>query len=478
MKRRTRNTKQAALFQDDIAPAPATIKNIPAKRGKSLPVIHPSPEVGKIARGCYSSTMMRYFTENCPQAHYFYKQGKPQNTSHFDVGTAAHAVRQAIGEKKENDPDKQKRIADAVTKELIAVGRKYYDESFPPMQPERAMAGRDLALAYLANNPLPENAKYETVLAMDRQGRPCEPDDKLARWRAIIDCFFTAVEGDDDFAFNAIVVNDWKSSWSAGENELDTLQRKSQAVLACLHFPEAQGVRMEITNIRTGKTYPKVIYFDDAGKELLESWKRDILMLCDAADKTIKARPGIGCCKCPFIDSCPDAEKLATTAKNAEALGILNVKRDKLIATLKSQLDDFDGIRMPDERSWLGFNNLPANAVADEAPYQILGMWYNQPLDEVPHSKPLEVGLLRALKLGATQVENVAQHLFNGDGKVAREDFINLCLKKTTRREFSVWPASKEELDRMNLISLNGRVKKISSKKAAKVKKSKLKKAA
>ena len=473
MKRRTRNIKQAALFQEDVASASDTIKNTPAKRGKSLPVIHPSPEVGRIARGCHSSTSLKCFIENCPQAHHFYKQGKPQSTEHFQPGISTHAVLQVIGEKKAVEKKHQERIADGVVRELITTGRKYYDEPSPPMKPECAITGRDLALQYLSTNDLPENAKYEIVLAMDKHGRPCDLENGY--YRAIIDCVYDAVEGDDDFAYDVIVVRDYKTAWSAGEDELESPQRKSQAILAAMHFPDKKGVRMEVVNIRTSKVYSKTVYLDDSGKELLDRWKRDILMICAAADKTVKARPGAGCRKCPFIDSCPDADKLATTAKNAEALAIINAKRDNLITILKSQLDDSDGVRLSD--GYIGYKNLPANTIADEAPYQILGMWYNQPLDDVPHSKPLEVGLLRALKLGATQVENVAQHLFNGDGKVAREDFIKLCLKKTTRREFSVWPASKEELDRMNLISLNGRVKKISSKKAAKAKKSKLKKA-
>jgi hypothetical protein len=428
-----------------------------------------SPEVGKIARGCYSSTAMRYFTDNCPAALNFYKQGKPQSTEHFQVGIAAHSVLQVIGEKKAIEQKAQECIVNAVVKELITTGRKYYDEWWPPMSPEHAYAGRDLALQYLAQNQLPENAKYEIVLCMDKQGRPSNFEN--ARYRAIIDCIYDAVEGDDDFAYNVIVVRDYKSAWNADEDELETLQRKSQAVLAAMHFPNKQGVRMEVVNIRTGKVYAKVIYFDDAGKEQIARWRRDILMLCDAADKTSKARPGIGCRKCPFIESCPDAEKLATSAKNAEALAVINAKRENLITLLKSQLDDVDGIRIAD--GYIGFKNLPANVVADEAPYQILGMWFDRQLDDVPHSMPREVGLLRAMKPGATQIENIAKQLFSGDGKIEREDFISLCLRKTTRREFGVWSASKEELDRMNLISLNGRAKKIISKKASPKKKTK-----
>lgn len=468
MKRSGRNEKQAALFQDDLAPAVKVKKQ--SRRTNPLPVVQLSPGVGKVARGCLSSTAMRYFIEHCPAALKFYREGKPQNTDHFQTGVALHAVLQVIGERGAKDHKAQERIANTVVKELITTGRMYYDEKRPPVQPEYAYAGRDLALQYLAQNELPDGAKYETVLAMDRQGRPCDADS--ARYRAIIDCFYDAVEGDDDFSCNVIVVRDYKSSWSAGEDELETLQRKSQAVLAAMHFPDKQGVRMEVVNVRTGKVYSKTIFLDDAGKEQLAGWKRDILMLCDATEKTDEARPGAGCKKCPFVESCPDAEKLASAAKNAEALAILDAKRKLLITTLKAQLDDSDGVRLAD--GYIGYKKLPASAPSDEAPYQILGMWYNTPLSDVPHILPKEVGLLRAMKLGATQIENIAKTIFNGDGKTAKEDFIKLCLKEDSRREFSVWPASKDELDKMNLIKLSGRARKISNMKS----KSKTKKAA
>jgi len=415
----------------------------------------------------YSSTMLRYFVEHCPKALDFHLRGEPEETDIYQAGISAHAVLQVVGEKKATSPEKMRKVADAVVHELITTGRSYYGAPRPPMNPEPAFAGREIALEYLAAHQLPgdeEKARFEIALGMDAEGKPC--DVTGARWRAIIDVVYEDVHGDEDFNADVVVVRDYKSAWPTGESELETLQRKGQGVLAWLQYPEKQGVRMEVVNLRTHQTFSRVVYFDDAGIELLETWRRDIMSLCKAADVTRVARPGTGCVTCPFITRCPDAQKLATAAESAVSLAVLEGLRESLRERLKAQLVEADGIEVPG--GFVGFKSESKSEIVGEAIDQILAMWYNKPLSAVS-SMSMEKSLLKAIGLGSSQVANVAKILFNGDSKAAREDFIALCTRKISHPKFGVWEASPEQMAGMKFLTKSAKTKKKTESKRRKI---------
>jgi hypothetical protein len=234
----------------------------------------------------YSSTDINIFTEHCPKALDFVKQGYSTATDNKEFGVAAHAVLQECGEKNASGKmDKIAAIADSVAERLITNGRFYYSQLMPPMKPEVAFGGRDLAVQFLQSHSIPWPAKFEIVLSMDSKGNACHND--KARWGAIIDVVYEEKHEDEEYAEDLICIDDYKSSWQADEDELMTLQRKGHAVLGWLHYPHKQGVRVRVINIRTGKIFdrfpdgrPSTIYFDDEGIQTLKQWRNDILATC------------------------------------------------------------------------------------------------------------------------------------------------------------------------------------------------------
>ena len=392
----------------------------------------------------YSSTDERYFSKNCPQALQYHFDGEPEDTSIFEGGNTAHEILCALGRNKIVEIAKFDAVADGVVMELCTNGYEYFGKKHPPFNPENALAGREIARNYFSENSLPLDGKFETVLAMDADGKPCQQEG--ARWRAKIDVLYEAVEFDEgaEHAAEVIAVDDYKTAWPAGEDELETLQRKSQMVLAWLHYPNKDGVRATVINLRTGKPYKKVIYFDADGIAILERWKRDILMLCDEMDKTREARPGVGCAKCPFVEKCPEARRVADEAKTAASVAIYEGLREQMRKRLRLQLQDAAGVRC--NGGFIGYHEVEMNVLSEQAIPQILGNWFEMPLAAVENEMPLVKGLLLALGLGPSNIKNFIKTRFSGEHKVEKKEFLQLCLEKETDIEFGIWHKANEDL--------------------------------
>ncbi len=387
----------------------------------------------------YSSTQFRYKDKHCPKAMRLHREGVEENTDVFQVGIAAHAVLQAIGEHKvaPNNYARMQKIGDGVVSELITNGHIYFGKKFPPMPAKMAFDGRDLALQWLKENSLPQDAKFEIVLAMNTNGNPCGLEDPACRWRAKIDGVCISYDEDEESSYRLVDIFDYKSSWPAADEELDSLQRRSQAVLGWLHHSDCDGIRLRVINLRTQKQYIRIIYFDEDGLELLRQWRKDILMQCDAADENTEARPGVGCETCPFANHCEEAQKIAAAADNAAALAIIENTRNRLKLNLRHQLQDSAGVTCGD--GFVGYNLVKANIVTENGYDQILANWYNTSLDRVGIERGPEKGLLIALGIGPTNVKNFIKARFNGEHKTEKEEFSAFCLKAEYAAEFGIW---------------------------------------
>lgn len=392
----------------------------------------------------YSSTSAKYFIEYCPQALQYHSNDEPEETGHFETGNTSHEILCELGRKKIVEQLQFDPCADAVVKELCTNGYEYFGKKHPPFNPENALAGREIARKYFSENSLPLDGKFETVLAMDADGKPCQHEG--ARWRAKIDALYEAIEFDEasENAAEVIAVDDYKTAWPAGEDELETLQRKSQMVLAWLHYPNKDGVRATVINLRTGKPYKKVIYFDDAGIAILERWKRDILMLCDEMDKTREARPGVGCAKCPFVEKCPEALRVADEAKTAASVAVYEGLREQMRKRLRLQLQDAAGVRC--NGGFIGYHEVSMNVLSEEAIPQILGNWFEMPLATVENEMPLVKGLLVALGLGPSNIKSFIKARFSGEHKTEKKEFLQLCLQPQKEVEFGIWHKANEDL--------------------------------
>jgi len=381
----------------------------------------------------YSSTSLKYFTSHCPKALKYHLEGKFQPKEIFQAGIAAHAVLEQIGRKQPPGSNEMRIVADAVVDELITKGHMYYGEQEPPMAPDSAFQGRDIAFSYAETNPVPKG-QYEIPLAMDALGEPCPAGAPEARYRALIDCIYECEEGDEDFSGNVIAVRDYKSAWPTGEADLETIQRKGQAVLAYLNLltpaSEIHGIKMEVVNLRSHKSFSRTIWLNEEGEDTMNQWQRDILQACKAADNTSEARPGVGCIDCPWVSYCCEAQLCANRAEMPIDLVCIDGTRKDLVKRLKVLLAE-ESADIPG--GTLGFYNEPKKILTDNAEESILEEFYIglgqvfDPEDEIKFRDKFsaEISLLKALKLGSGNATAIAKLMFKGkESKGALQVFL------------------------------------------------------
>lgn len=377
----------------------------------------------------YSSTVLKLLDNHCPAALGFHERHEPAFNDHFQAGIAAHAVLQVVGEKQAATSEQQRAVADAVTQELITKGRSFKGRHEPPMQPSAAFEGRDIALAWLERNELPSHGRHEILLGMDGAGMPIPAETQGARYEAIIDLVYRQELGDEDWSIQAAVVRDYKSAWPTNADELDTLQRKGQAVLTWLYHPDVGAIVQEVCNLRTGATYRREIILDDEGLAQLGRWRDDILAVCRAADVTREARPGVGCIDCPYILRCEDGQKLMHAS---------DLPADKYASALAMQQEYAKILRK------LTKHEPATDSAGGKVGYQAT---LSREVDHVALADQLSVlwtgsaaGLAQALQPGVQAVEKLAKTLFPGrDGFASRDDFLSAVMNDKPGCKFTTW---------------------------------------
>ena len=299
---------------------------------------------------CYRPTTLKLASAHCPRAVDFYEENAPAFRDHFAVGIAAHDVLAKIGEMalflgRAPSPEEMQREAAGIARGLMEQGRVFEGNREPPMSAEDAFAGRDLALAY-AMRPdatwATKGAWYERGFAFDAKWRSIPFASQARRFRLILDKIEIITEEGEDYAGRIAVVTDYKSAWPTDENELSTYQMRAQAVAVYLTMAEdLDGIRLQVTNLRTGKTFGFDLWFESGGREQIEAWKSEITDYMDALDKMTNhgrrpARPGIGCLGCPYSMGCDaDIVEGDRTAMGMR-LAKLEGEREQLIKALKA----------------------------------------------------------------------------------------------------------------------------------------------
>lgn len=393
----------------------------------------------------HRSTSLRYFTKHCPSALGFYERGEEMDRDFFAAGIAAHAVLQELGDAAREkgrplDEKHTQRLADAVARILITDGRSFDGNHEPPLPPDAAVEGRDLALAWVLDNPPSPTARHEVGLAIDAKGNACAYDDESARYVAILDVLDVEEVGTEEYSGTAAVVTEWKTAWPTDESELDTIQTRGHAVLVDAAAPGKYDLIIRrVVNLRTRQTFEHALSPEEDGA-LLEQWKRDVLLLCDAADVTREARPGAGCGGCPWAHRCPDAWSAVKDSQDvALQFAAAQAIRDDLFYLAKLVCKEQS---QPVAGGLVGYHAKPGRKVPDDAYRTLAAHWFgvlaeNEDAWAAEHSSML--GLLAALRLGVTQVEAAAKALYPGrDGKLAREELLESLTQPSVRRQFGV----------------------------------------
>jgi len=237
----------------------------------------------------------------------FAESGVFRDRELFQAGIAAHAILQAIGEAGQSADHRA--IAEGVVRTLVTEGRAFDGIPEPPMSPQQAADGRDIALRYLSNHPMPEAARYEIGLAVDKNWKPIPYASPDAYYKAAIDVLeVIETEAEDGYPICIVSPTDWKSAWPTDESEVETIQLRGQAALAWAHYPNATVLLRRAVNLRTGARYEAETIMDEDGAVAVAGWRADIAHAIAAAevrgtDGRRPARPGSGCMGCPYLRS-------------------------------------------------------------------------------------------------------------------------------------------------------------------------------
>lgn len=254
-------------------------------------------------------TTLKLFAQHCPAAVQHYEDGTPQDRRIFAAGTAAHEILFAVAEKRSRD--------DVITA-LTSAGRDGIDGE-PPLPIDAVLEGADLADAWIEKVGVlgSRAARYEIGLAADRDWNPVRYDADDAYFRARLDVLDVLEEEDEDgYTFTGLLVDDYKTSWRAGEDWLTSVQAKAQAVLAALSWKRIgldappDFIRRQVTNLRTQQTYSADLILDVEGTATLRIWRDELALAIDAANRLPRvASPGVGCVGCPYVLSCAPARE-------------------------------------------------------------------------------------------------------------------------------------------------------------------------
>ena len=290
----------------------------------------------------YRPTTLRLAAEHCSKALDHYEDGVTYDRRIFATGTAAHCYLQALGDLCVQLGKYPGRAAIAalfkrVTKSLISEGRSFEGVQEPPLPHDKVFAGRGLVMAWLQQgNQLSPGAEYEVGIAVGDNWEEVDygPD---AYYRCILDVVEITDVEDEEFCGRMIRITDYKTDWPADESRLDSVQMKSQAVLANIKYPDWDLMTRQVVNLRTGAIYEHHLYPDEG---LLERWQEDLQETIAAEEAKIVdgsrvASPGAECNGCPYALSCDDASDLladftlkADPASMARSFAILSARRE------------------------------------------------------------------------------------------------------------------------------------------------------
>lgn len=396
----------------------------------------------------YHSTNLALVSRCCPFALELQERGVPAERSVYQVGIAAHAILEGVAlctneVNRELTEEEVNVSALGVCERLMSVGRSYDGKGEPPMTPESVFAGQEVALQWLAWNPIQPGGQVEVGLGLNLDGQPCD------YWRGegltirtILDEVRIIRESDEESARTVLAVRDYKSAWSTSDDELDTLQRRIQAVAAWRFYGPADVLRLDVVNLRLGKVYTRELYREDGLEAMLDEWWRQVAATCRALDaqKALGPRPaapGRGCLACPYVGACEHAQDFMerrgmhrTPEQRATAYCVASAVRDELAEQLR--LDTEEGPISVDG-GLVGTVAKEKQRLADDAYARLWEVWEESGGDEL--------GFAKALKLTASNAKELAKALyFDRSAKADREALLAEVTETETERRFGIWP--------------------------------------
>lgn len=393
------------------------------------------------------STTLNLLALRCPGALTFYEQQAPADRDGYAAGIAAHAVLQALGEAAEGRATyaHPAAIAEAVVQELCVHGRMFDGVPELPLPLDAVLEGRKLALDWWGRQPWLPGARCELGLAVDREWRATAYGPE-AYYGGILDVHRECT--DEESGASGVLVRDYKSAWTADEEDCDSLQLRGQALLALANAEtEPEFLQLEIANLRTARVHTRRVWLDEAGRAELEWWRSDIDSAIRVAERRPRVfRPGRGCIGCPYLHLCKDGgdwAQLVGLDDAATRLAVVEAWRAELVAQLKLATRE-QPIRV--EGGYVGFRSVLERSVLPKAAAELAIAWFRPADPEVwlqEHART--VGLLDALKLGVGSIDAIGKRLFparSPEWKDRRAELERATIGAATTTRFGVYAAT------------------------------------
>lgn len=399
----------------------------------------------------YHSTAISLVSRCCPFALQLREEGTPEDRSIYQPGIVAHAILEAV-QNCANDIERPlteeeiQTTALGVCERLMSVGRSFDGHAEPPISPEAVMLGKDLALGYLAWNPMEPGAFTEVGIALDENSARTGYGSRASMVLTILDHVRKADESDEESAQSVLTVRDYKTAWSTDESELDTLQRRIQAVAAWRAYGPTDVLALQVVNVRLGKVYEKRLYRADGLDEQIGAWWADIAATCRALDAQKKlgkrpASPGRGCLSCPFVQRCEHAKDYIerrqmhrTPEQRGIAYAVVTAMRAELATEMRA---DTEEAPVPIPGGVVGTVAKTRQVLAPEG-YATLAERWTETGGEIR-------GFGKALGLTDSNARSMAKTLyFDRSAKADREALLAEVLTEETVREFGIWPVQTE----------------------------------
>lgn len=422
----------------------------------------------------WRSTLLNLAARHCSRALDFAEANAPYEREHFAVGVSAHAIIEDVGKaaaerRRYLTNAEVEDIAQRTAESLIREGRDFEGQPEPPLRSDLVWRGRDLALAYARECPLAPDGCYEQEAAVTKEWLPC-PAGEGAYLKARIDFYATRVAGldlmaeddEEEVSGPVLVIDDFKSAWTADEDELLTLQRKIQAVVAWANFGEGHEVlRIRVVNLRLRRIFERVLFPNtEDGAATLALWRRDIASEIRARDVQKgpnglrPATPGAGCGGCPYLIQCDAAQGVleringsASLGMLAEELTVIEARRADLLVVLKGQAEQ-EPVAV--HGGSVGYQAKEQRVPSDAAPGVLAGLWarrmHGRDAGGVLAALP---GLLASLKLGKAQLEAALSHLYPGKSEERERKYraLNSMLTTKITKSFGVHRAGEGASD-------------------------------
>lgn len=388
------------------------------------------------------STTLNLAARHCAKAIDFFEAGTPRDRGIFATGIAAHAVLQAVHDHPEAPIGD---VARAVVDHLCSVGRSFDGVPEPPMTPDQAFAGRDLAIAWLGEHGLPDNANAEYGVAVSADWDLCAYESDQAFYRCIFDLLWRERVSLEEGDAVGAVCRDYKSSWHASASDLDSVQMRGQAVLAAMQWGDLDYVRIEIANLRTLQIYGKTIWLDSDGVEMLSQWRYDIELTASVLAKHAGNRqpaPGAGCYGCPYLSRCDSARSYMRGTfiddRDPTSLAIRYAVARSVVADLEAKLkqaSDSETVRIPGGS--VGWHVNDSRQAATDAHRRIAELWLKREPDDATS------GMLACAGLGLGQIRRLIGGIIparrdDPSYKQDREDLFNDLTSEIKTRRFEV----------------------------------------